>query len=131
MIRSIFRSIGVVLAGFITVAALSVITDRTLEATGVFPPAVHPEAYTAWMLALALGYRSIYTIAGGYLTARLAKSRPMRHVAGLMVLGGIGGVAGAVSGWNLGNHWYPVLLAATGPLFVWLGGKLFVTVSRA
>lgn len=53
----------------------------------------------------------------------------MKHIfksigAVLTVLGGIGGVLGAIGGWSLGNHWYPVALAVTGPLFVWLGGKL-------
>jgi hypothetical protein len=75
------------------------------------------------MLVLALVYRSLTTILGGYITARLAPTSPMRHVYALAVLGFVGGVAGAINGWGYGNHWYPVLLAVTGPLFVWFGGK--------
>lgn len=124
MSKNIFKSIGAVLAGFIAVAILSVATDAILEAMGVLPPSTHPEAALPWMLVLALVYRSIYTIMGGYITAKLAPTSPMKHVIALMVLGGFGGIAGVVGGWSLGNHWYPIALAVTGPVFVWVGGKL-------
>lgn len=119
---NILRSIWAVVAGFVVVVVLSMVTDSILEKLGIFPPLTNPGAYAAWMLAAALVYRSAYTILGGYVTARLAPRNPMRHVYVAMVLGAIGGIAGAIQGWSLGNHWYPVLLAVTGPLFVWLGG---------
>lgn len=121
---AILKSIGSVIAGFVVVAFLSVVTDVVLETLGIFPPQTNPGGYVTWMLAVALIYRSIYTVLGGYVTAWLAPQNSMRHVVALMVLGGIGGIAGAISGWNLGNHWYPVALAITGPLFVWIGGRL-------
>jgi hypothetical protein len=46
MNRKIFKSIGAVLAGFVTVFVLSVATDFVLEKIGFFPPANEPEAYT-------------------------------------------------------------------------------------
>jgi MFS family permease len=119
------KSIGAVLGGFVVVAILSVVTDAILERVGIFPPQTTPEAYAQWMLAVALAYRSVFTILGGYLTARWAPSNPGKHVFVLMILGLIGGVLGAAANWNLGNHWYPVALAVTGPLFVLLGGKLY------
>lgn len=122
--KNIFKSIGAVLAGFIAVALLSVATDFVLETFKIFPPTANAGAYTVWMLASALAYRSFYTIVGGYLTASLAPNKPWRHIVVLMALGAIGGVAGAINGWSLGNHWYPVALAVSGPFFVWLGGKL-------
>lgn len=115
-----------VIAGFFVVALLSVATDAMLEALHIFPSQADSRAYMMWMLALALIYRSLYTVAGGYVTARLAPRNGMRHVIALMVLGGIGGVLGAINGWNLGNHWYPVALAVTGPLFVWIGGRFAI-----
>ncbi len=121
--KNLFKSVGAVLAGFITVALFSVGTDAVLEALGLFPPQTEPGKYAAWMLAVALIYRSMYTVMGGYVTARVAPRNPQGHVLALMILGGIGGVAGAIGGWSLGNHWYPVLLAITGPFFVWLGGR--------
>lgn len=124
---NILKSIWAVLAGFVVVVALSMVTDLILEKLGIFPPQTNPGAYAAWMLAVALTYRSIYTILGGYVTAWLAPGNPMTLVYVAMVLGAIGGIAGAVNGWSLGNHWYPVALAVTGPLFVWLGGVLYVS----
>ncbi len=121
---STIKSVGAVIAGFATVAVLSIVTDSVLETIGILPPQSEPGAYVTWMLALALVYRSAYTVLGGYLVATLAPQNPMRHVYALMVLGFIGGVAGAITGWELGNHWYPIALAVTGPGFVWLGGEL-------
>lgn len=120
----ILKSIGSVLAGFITVAVLSIATDAVFEGLGIFPPQMNPHAYVPWMLAVALFYRSIATIIGGYVTARLAPSSPIKHIYGLMVLGGLGGLAGVFAGWQYGNQWYPILLAITGPMFVWVGGKM-------
>ena len=124
MNKNFFKSIGAVLAGFVAVALLSVATDFIFETFEIFLGTVHPELYTSWMLGVALLYRSIFTVIGGYITAKLAPQNPMRHVYILVVLGLIGGIAGAVGGWHLGNHWYPVLLAITGPMFVWIGGNL-------
>lgn len=125
MNKTIFKSIGSVVAGFASVAVLSIATDFVLELLSIFPPQTNPSAYVTWMLALALFYRSIYTVVGGYVTAKLAPQNPMRHIYVLMILGGLGGIAGAISGWNLGNHWYQLSLAITGPLFVWIGGKMY------
>jgi hypothetical protein len=125
MNKSIFKSIGAVVAGFVSVALLSVATDSVVETLGIFPGAAHPELYAPWMLGVAFSYRSVFTLVGGYLTARLAPNNSMRHVYVLMMLGLLGGVAGVISGWSLGNHWYPISLAVTGPLFVWIGGSIY------
>lgn len=117
------KSIGAVLAGFLTVVILSIATDAVLESTGVFPPPTGG-LFVTWMLILAFVYRSLFTFLGGYVTASLAPNRPMRHVAVLGVLGTIGGIAGVIFGWNLSDHWYPILLAVTAFPFVWIGGRM-------
>jgi hypothetical protein len=122
--NSILKSILAVLAGFLTVAILSITMDAILEATGILPPNAHPELLVTWMLGLAFIYRSVFTVVGGYITARLAPENKLAHVKVLMILGGIGGILGVIYGWNLSEHWYPMLLALTGPLFIWCGGKL-------
>ncbi len=128
--KNILKSIGAVIAGFVTVAALSILTDRVLETTGVLPPPTTPEAYVTWMLVLAFLYRSAYTVLGGYVVAKLAPQNPMKHVIALMVVGGISGVLGAVAAWSFGHHWYPVLLAITGPFLVLFGGKQYLKRSH-
>ena len=76
------------------------------------------------MLALALFYRTVYTVAGGYVTAKLAPQNPMKHVMILGVIGTLAGIGGIVAGWNLSQHWYPIALAVLAYPSVCLGGKL-------
>jgi disulfide bond formation protein DsbB len=75
---------------------------------------------------LALAYRIVFTIFGGYLTARFAPRNPMRHVFVLATIGLVMGVAGVVatSGLDLGPRWYPIALAVTAFPCTWLGGIL-------
>lgn len=117
------KSIWAVVAGFVTVVVLSMATDKVLEATGIFPPPTDG-LFVTWMLALALVYRTVFTILGGYVTALLAPQNAMKHVWVLAILGQIGGVIGVVAGWNLSSHWYPIALALLAIPSVWLGGWL-------
>ncbi len=120
----IFKSIVAIIAGFLTVAILSIATDMIMEGLGIFPGADHPELYAPWMLAVALLYRSIFAVLGGYVCAKLAPSKAMTHVVILAILGTLGGIAGIIAGWQYGNHWYPILLAVTAFPLVWWGGRL-------
>ena len=124
--RRILRSVGAVLAGFLATFILSVATDVVLHATGVFPAWGRPMS-TA-LFALATAYRTIYTVAGGYITARLAPDRPMAHVWALGIIGLFAAVAGTVATWNAGPEfgpkWYPLALVALALPSVWAGGRL-------
>ena len=124
MKKGIFKSIGAVLAGFITVFVLSVVTDFALETIGVFPPQNEPGSYTWWMLLFALIYRSIYSVAGFYLAAALAPNRPMRHAIILGIIGTAFATLGAVASWDKTANWYPVLLVLVTLPCAWLGGRL-------
>ena len=113
-----------VVVGFLTVAVLSLATDHVLHVLEVYPPWGEP-MWSPWLNLLALTYRTVYTILGGYLTARLAPRAPMRHVAILGVIGLMAGTAGAVASItmaDLGPDWYPIALAVLGFPSVWLGG---------
>ncbi len=96
-----------------------------MESTGVLPPATEPEAYVPWMLGLALAYRTVLTILGGWVAAKLTPAPKMKHVAALGIIGTIGGIVGIVVGWQFGNQWYPIALAVLAFPSVWLGGKLY------
>lgn len=122
-IMKILKSIGAVLAGFVTVAALSIGADMALGALGIFPPVTRPELYDSWMLLVALAYTAAFSFLGGYVTARLAPSRPLRHVLLLASLGLVGGIAGAYSSWQIMPHWYCVASIMAAPLAAWLGGQ--------
>ncbi len=122
--RRVLRGIGAVLAGFVAVVILSIATDMALRAAGVFPPLSEPRLYTTPLLLLATAYRSVYTIAGGYLAARLAPDHPMGHAVALGVVGLVAGTAGAVTMWAVGPHWYPLALVALALPCTWAGGFL-------
>lgn len=124
MNKKTLKSIGAVIAGFIIVFILSVVTDIILEKTGFFPPQSQPGTYVWWMLLIALIYRSVYSVIGFYLTGLLAPNRPMRHA---IILGGIGTVfatLGVMANWDKGAHWYPILLVLVTLPCAWVGGKL-------
>ena len=124
--RRVLRSIGAVLGGVVVVVVLSVGTDAVMHATNVFPPLGQRMADGLFVLATA--YRSIYAIAGGYIAARLAPARPMKHALVLGFIGVLLGAAGLLATWNagpeLGPRWYPIALVVTALPCAWLGGKL-------
>ena len=125
--RRIGRGVLAVIAGFLTVVVLSIATDAVLHAAKVYPPA-EQGLHDPLLNLLALAYRCAFTLAGGWITAKLAPNTPLRHAFILGVLGLIAGTAGVIATWNLGlgPRWYPILLAATGLPLCWLGGWLAV-----
>ncbi len=121
-----WRSAGAVVAGFVAIVVLSLGTDQVLHGLKVYPPWGQPMA--GGLFALATAYRIVYTIAGGYLTARLAPYAPVRHAVILGLVGLIPGIAGVVVGVakpELGPLWYPIVLAVTGLPCAWVGGVLY------
>jgi hypothetical protein len=124
---TILKAIGAILAGFIFIAITHTVTDKVLESAGVIPG---PEAgfMPHWVGAVALAYRTILTVAGGYLCAMIAPAPKMRYVMILGALGTLGGIGGIVANaqLNMGPVWYPVALAALAFPSVWLGGNLRV-----
>ena len=126
--RRVGRSVAAIVTGFLVVVLLSLGTDQVLHMLNVYPPWGQPMWETGDNL-IALGYRSVFTVLGGYVTARLAPSNPMRHVLIVATIGLVIGVVAAIATipMNLGPAWYPIALAVTGPAFTWLGGKLLKT----
>jgi hypothetical protein len=126
--RRIGRSIGAVLAGVVTSVVPTLGTDAVLHAVGVFPPIGQSMDGYEWTLLLAAIYRTIYGVAGSYVTARLAPDRPMGHALVGGVLGLAASIVGAVVTWNkgpaFGPHWFPVALIVLAMPTAWVGGKL-------
>ena len=124
--RIIPRSIGAVFAGVLAVIILSLATDVIMHATGVHPPWFQPMSTPLWIFATV--YRIVFGIAGGYIAARLAPSRPMKHALAVGVVGFILSIAGAIGTWNAGPEygptWYPLALVVIAIPCAWIGGKL-------
>ena len=120
-------SAGAVAAGFIVTALASTTADAVMHAAGIFPRA--PRLMSDPLFALATAYRALFTVAGGYVTARLAPERPMRHAWILAGIGLVAGLAGVVAyytigGAQIGPAWYAMSIPVEAFPCVWLGGRL-------
>lgn len=122
MTRSVLKSMGAVFAGILAIVILSIATDALLEATGILPKRGAPVPDKLLMLATV--YRTIYGVVGGYVTARLAPSRPLKHAVILGLIGIVLGTLGAVVMWDKGSHWYPIALIVLAVPQCWAGGLL-------
>lgn len=124
--RRIGRSLLALFAGFVVVVALSIVTDFTLHKVGLYPAQGQP--MSSGLLLLATIYRTVYGVAGSYVTARLAPHHPMGHALLGGAIGLILSVIGAVTTWNrpdtFGAHWYPIALIVLALPQSWLGGKI-------
>ena len=120
------KSIWSVAAGVLFIIIVTTLVDVLLHVTKVYPPVDVP--LDDQLSALATSYRIVISVAGAWLTARLAPDKPMKHAMILGVVGTILGIVGAVATWNkgMGPRWYPVLLAALAIPQCWLGGWLRV-----
>jgi hypothetical protein len=130
--KKVLRSVGAVVAGLAATVVLSIATDTVLEATGVYPPVeVQREVgfTTGWMVALALAYRTLFAGVGGYVTAALAPSRPMRHAGVLGAIGIVVGLLGVLAARDLAPAWYSIALVLTGPPAVLLGAAARLVVA--
>lgn len=128
MTKNTFKSIGAVLAGFLAIVILSVGTDTILEQMGVLPVGA---LFDTGLLLLALMYRSLYSVIGAYITARLAPHHPMRHALALGVLGILVSGLGTLAARDLGPAWYGFALVLVSLPLAWLGGKEFELRSLA
>ncbi|MEO8622031.1 MAG: hypothetical protein ABI625_13260 [bacterium] len=126
------RSAAAVAIGFFTVAALSLGTDEVLHLLHVYQPWSEPMREPS-LNVLALSYRSVFTVAGMYVTAKLAPAAPMRHALIGGVIGTVVAAAGALATipLDLGPAWYPIGLAVTALPLAWLGGALYVRRNAA
>ena len=75
---------------------------------------------------LALSYRLVYGVVGGYVSARFAPHSPMKHARAVGMIGFVLSCLGALAAFSMemGPMWYPVLLAISALPCAWLGGAL-------
>jgi hypothetical protein len=126
IMNTTIKSIVAVFVGLIFIGVTHTATDTVLESVG-FLPKGHLNVGTELILFVIL-YRAVFSVAGCYLTARLAPANPMKHA---LILGGIGVVlsaSGAIvtADMNLGPAWYAWSLVVISLPAAWLGAKLFL-----
>jgi hypothetical protein len=124
--RRILRSVGAVLAGLVAIIVLDTGLDVIMHATGIYPPWFQPMSTGLWLLAIT--YRAIDSIAGSYLTARLAPDRPIAHAFVLGLIGVILSAIGVIATWSkgpeFGPKWYPIALVIIALPCALIGGTL-------
>lgn len=128
--RAPLASLGAIVAGIAVTALTATLVDMAMHAAGVFPSA--PQGMSDPLFILAAAYRAVFTVAGGYATARLAPHRPMRHawiLAGIGLAAGLAGVAAyyAAGGGRLGPAWYALVIPLEAVPCVWLGARLAIS----
>src|SRR5918911_4653751 len=120
------RSITAVVAALVANAALSLGVDQLLHSLGVYPPWGQPMADS--LFALATAYRVVLGVLSGYIAARLAPDRPMKHALALGVVGVVLSLVGLIATWNagpaFGARWYPIALVIVAMPCAWAGGKI-------
>ncbi len=119
------KSVWAVVAGVLFIIVVTTLVDVVLHATGVFPPMDQP--INDRLALLATSYRIVISVAGAWLTARLAPEKPMKHA---LILGGVGvvlGLVGLAATWKLalGPRWYPILLVVLAIPQCWAGGRIY------
>jgi len=124
------KSIWAIAAGVIFIVVVSTLADAVLHAVGVYPPWDQP--INDKLSLLATSYRFAISVAGAWLTARLAPSDPMKHAMILGYVGTLMGLVGVVATWNMGMgpRWYPIALAVLAIPQCWAGGKIYVLQHR-
>ena len=120
----IIRSAAAIVASLAAVIVLSMGTDWLMVRVGYFPPLEQYDSFSTETLVVATLYRALYAVAGGYVAAGLAPSRPMLHALVLGALGFALALLGAILMWHMGRHWYPLALVLMAVPCSVLGGRL-------
>lgn len=129
MNNTVIKSIGAVLAGFIVVLILSVVTDIILEKANLMKQPF--DQNSSGFIVLVIIYRCLYGITGSYITAKLAPRHPMR----LAVIGGIIGFVistiGVIVMWDTPPRWYGISLVVTALPCAWLGAWIYINNKKS
>jgi hypothetical protein len=119
------RNIGAVLAGYVSIGILVVLTDLALAAirpgeylSGQVPP--------TWYFVVSLFTASLYSVFGGWLCGWIARARQWKPLLALAVFGELMGVISTIMFWGKQPWWYALALLILYPPAVFLGGYLFL-----
>lgn len=116
------RIVGAVLAGYVAVGVLVVLTDQIFAvAVPGFRAMTPPPLYYFVIVTIT---DALYSIVGGYLCAVIARASAHRATLSLMIFGEIMGVASTILQWHTEPHWAAIALLILYPIAVWIGSKL-------
>jgi hypothetical protein len=121
---NIGRSVGAVLAGYIVIGILVVLTDQIWSrSVPGFSSLPQPPTY---YFAITLLTDFLYSAVGGWVAIRIGQRRQLQHAVGLIIFGELIGIATQIALWSTVPHWYGVSILILYPVGVWLGAKLAI-----
>ena len=116
------RIIGAVLAGYVGVGVLVVLTDMVFAA--VIPGFRNMATPPLFYFEIVVFTDLLYSIAGGYLCAAIAGASARTATLGLIIFGEIIGIVATVLAWRVQPHWFALALLVLFPLAIWWGSRL-------
>ena len=125
MKKTIWKSIGAILAGFLIGAILSVGTDLLLNAAGILNMESFKEN-SPGIIFMVIVYRLIYNIFGCYVTAKLAPTKPMKHALIIGFAGTVFAILGSAAMWDQAVAWYNISVILISLPAAWMGAKLAI-----
>jgi hypothetical protein len=116
------RIAGAVLAGYVAIGVLVVLTDLVFAAViPGFRAMATPPLYYFVIVAFT---DTLYSIAGGYLCAVIARASVRKATLGLMIFGEIMGIGSTILQWSTQPHWSAAALLVLYPVAIWIGSRL-------
>lgn len=125
MKKSIWKSIGAVMAGFLLGAVLSIGADIVFSSAGLMNMENFKDT-SPGIIFVVIVYRFIFNVCGCYLTAKLAPNKPMKHALIIGVIGTIVAILGSAAMWDQAVAWYNISVILISIPSAWLGAKLFM-----
>ncbi|MBL7922289.1 MAG: hypothetical protein JNJ40_18385 [Bacteroidia bacterium] len=125
MKKSIWKSIGAIVAGFLLGAVLSILGDIIFNSIGLMNMEKFTETSTGIIFAIIV-YRFTFNVVGCYLTAKLAPNKPMKHALIIGLIGTVLAILGSAAMWDKAVAWYNISVILISFPSAWLGAKLFV-----
>ena len=117
------RSSFAIIAGFVTIFVLAIVTDIVLEKARAMR--METFSYNAlWIFYLVVMCRLFYSVIGGYITAWLAPDKPVLHTTILGILTLIVTFLGTMATWHSVSHSFLIILIILPLPCTWIGGKI-------
>jgi hypothetical protein len=116
------RIIGAVLAGYVEVGALVLLTDLIFAAA--VPGFQAMRTPPLYYFAIVTVTDALYSASGGYLCAVIAPASIRAATLGLIVFGEAMGIGSTILNWHIQPHWFALALLVLFPLAVWVGSRL-------
>lgn len=120
------RTVGAIVAGLAATIGLAYATDAVLRlgGAGLADDGGLPRDGSTLLVLSVLSYRTVFSVIGCFVAARLAPRHPMRHALALGLIGVVASASGAATVESTAPAWYAWGLVVLALPAAWLGGAL-------